>query len=186
MTPRRSKLDWYKSLRGADLTQAEFVILVLLAGYSNASRENAYPGSVRLAADSGIDRRRVRRILKSLEAKKAIAVTEEGGNQIRKGAATVYMVLTPPQRSKGALVPPFKTTTVHPSSAFRIAPRGAFRAPRGAPPAQQGGHPRPPIRLLIRLLIIISNPMTRPHSLRKRGRTVSGPTMTASMTLKAS
>jgi hypothetical protein len=101
MTPRRSKLDWYKSLRGADLTLAEAYVLVLLVGYSDASMENAYPGVARLAEDSKIDKRRVQRILKSLVAKKAIEVTQEGGNQVRKGAATVYRILTPPQRSKG-------------------------------------------------------------------------------------
>lgn len=101
MTPRRSKLDWLKSLRGADLTPAEFCILVLLVSYSNASRENAYPGVARLAEDAGMDKRRVQRILQRLVAKNAIAVTQEGGNQVFKGAATIYKILTPPQRPKG-------------------------------------------------------------------------------------
>jgi hypothetical protein len=43
----------------------------------------------------------VQRILRSLEAKRAIVATQEGGNQVFKGAATVYKILTPPQRDKG-------------------------------------------------------------------------------------
>lgn len=103
MSPRRSKLDRLKSLRGADLTAAEAYVLVLLVSYSNAGRENAYPGVARLAADSGIDKRRVQRILRSLEAKGAIVVTQDGGNQVFKGAATTYKILTPPQRDKGGI-----------------------------------------------------------------------------------
>jgi|SRR5829696_374871 len=99
--PRRSKLDWLKSLRGADLTTAEVYVLVLLASYSGASRENAHPGVTRVAEDSGLSKRQVQNILKSLTAKNAIAVTQEGGNQVFKGAATVYKILTPPQRPKG-------------------------------------------------------------------------------------
>jgi hypothetical protein len=100
--PRRSKLDWLKSLRGADLTPAEFRIIVLLTSYSNADRENAHPGVERLVADSGLSTRTVQYSLKSLVAKGAIAVTQDGGNQTFKGAATVYQILTPPQRDKGA------------------------------------------------------------------------------------
>jgi hypothetical protein len=43
--PRRSKLNWYNSLRGADLTPSEFRILLALATYSSASLENARPGA---------------------------------------------------------------------------------------------------------------------------------------------
>lgn len=96
--PRRSKLDWLKSLRGADLTPAEVYVLVLLVSYSNAAMENAYPGVARLAADAGMSDRQVQRILHNLVAKGAIVVTQEGGNQVFRGAATVYKVLTPPQR----------------------------------------------------------------------------------------
>jgi hypothetical protein len=38
---------------------------------------------------------------RQLEAKGAIVVTQEGGNQVRRGAATVYRIPTPPKRSKG-------------------------------------------------------------------------------------
>jgi hypothetical protein len=45
--------------------------------------------------------RGVQNILKRLVAKGAIEVTREGGNQVFKGAATVYQILTPPQPDKG-------------------------------------------------------------------------------------
>jgi hypothetical protein len=95
------KLTWFKSLRGADLTDSEFRIYVLLANYSGKEMENAYPSVAMLAADSGMTGRGVQNILKRLVAKGAIEVTREGGNQVRKGAATVYKILTPPRRPKG-------------------------------------------------------------------------------------
>ncbi len=124
---RRSKLDWYKSLRGADLTPAEAYVLILLVGYSDADRGNAHPSTARLAEDSGMTGRGVQKILKRLEAKKAIVVTEEGGNQVRKGAATVYRILTPPQRPKG-------DTHVTLQSAKGEPPFTLPDSPKGEPP----------------------------------------------------
>jgi hypothetical protein len=99
-TPRTQKLTWFKSLRGADLNSGEFRILVLLQTYSNAEMENAHPSAARLAEDAGLSERQVYTILDCLKGKGAIEVTQEGG----KGGfrlATVYKILTPPQRSKG-------------------------------------------------------------------------------------
>ena len=67
--PRRSKLNWYNSLRGADLTPSEFRILVLLATYSSASLENARPGAERLARDACMSERQVWRILEAWRLK---------------------------------------------------------------------------------------------------------------------
>ena len=36
---RRSKLDWFKAIRGADLTSPEIHLMALLIGYSNAQGE---------------------------------------------------------------------------------------------------------------------------------------------------
>jgi predicted transcriptional regulator len=100
--PRRTKLDWFKAIRGADLNSAEIHILALLVGYSNAQGENAHPGVTRLANDSGLSKRQVQYILRSLEAKRVIVVTQDGGNQTFKGAATVYRIMTMPRRPKDA------------------------------------------------------------------------------------
>ena len=43
----------------------------------------------------------MQRILRSLEAKRVIAVTLEGGNKTFKGAATVYRIMAMPKRPKG-------------------------------------------------------------------------------------
>lgn len=98
---RRSKLDWFKAIRDADLTSPEIHLMALLIGYSNAQGENAYPSVARLANDSGMSQRQVQRILRSLEAKRVIAVTLEGGNKTFKGAATVYRIMAMPKRPKG-------------------------------------------------------------------------------------
>jgi hypothetical protein len=99
-SPRKQKLTWFKSLAGADLTNAEFRILVLLANYSGANLEEARPSVATLVKDSGLSESHVHNVLKSLLAKKA--VTQEGGNKVFKGAVNVYKILTPPQRPKGA------------------------------------------------------------------------------------
>jgi hypothetical protein len=59
------KLNWFKSLRGADLTNGEFRIIVLLANYSGADMEDAHPGAERLAKDACMSERQVWRILDS-------------------------------------------------------------------------------------------------------------------------
>jgi Helix-turn-helix domain len=87
---RGQKLNWYKTLRGAELTSGEFRILVLLSTYTNEHLENAHPGVELLAQDAGMTVRGVQLILRSLEDKGAILVTQEGGNKTFKGAATVY------------------------------------------------------------------------------------------------
>ena len=145
----RSKLDWLKSLRGADLTPTEVFVLVLLASYSNADLENAHPSVERLAADSGKDVRTVQRILRNLEATGAVEVTEEGGNQVRKGAATVYRILTPPNRPKGdtsATLPPVTkgdTSATLPGDRSK-PPRVTYATPKGDKSVQPRVAPAPP------------------------------------------
>ncbi|NKZ93781.1 hypothetical protein GS966_29225 [Rhodococcus hoagii] len=43
-----SKLEWLAGLRGADLTHAEFRVLVTLFTYTDASLSNAYPSKATL------------------------------------------------------------------------------------------------------------------------------------------
>lgn len=138
--PRRSKLDWFKAIRGADLTSAEVHLLALLVGYSNAQGENAYPGLTRLADDSGLSERQVRRILRSLEDKRAIAVTQEGGNQTFKGAATVYMILTVPKRPKGDTDDRLKGDAHDPLDGDKSGSKGAISSSKGDIWSPEGGH----------------------------------------------
>src|SRR4030095_12060385 len=78
---RGQKLNWYKTLRGAELTSGEFRILVLLSTYTNEHLENAHPGVELLAQDAGMTVRGVQLILRSLEDKGAILVTQEAATK---------------------------------------------------------------------------------------------------------
>jgi hypothetical protein len=120
---RGQKLNWYKTLRGAELTSGEFRILVLLSTYTNEHLENAHPGVELLAQDAGMTVRGVQLILRSLEDKGAILVTQEGGNKTFKGAATVYALQVSLQSAY---------LRVKLSSPLRVKPPSPFRAKTGA------------------------------------------------------
>jgi hypothetical protein len=75
-----SKLDAGKLLGYAtELTDKEFRILMILYFYSDGNMRNARPGAERIAREADTDVRYARRILRSLEAKKYIVKTFEGG-----------------------------------------------------------------------------------------------------------
>lgn len=93
-TPRRAKLDWMKELRGADLSHAEFRVLVVILTYTNASRDNAFPGLKQIVAGSCVTEKTARTAIKSLTAKGWLVLLDEGGNQHWKGKANVYAVRT--------------------------------------------------------------------------------------------
>lgn len=92
---RTSKLAWFSKLRGVDLSHTEFRVLTVLMTYTNADGTNAHPGVARLARDCQMTERSIQRILRALEDKRAITITQVGGNQNWKGCATVYRVNTP-------------------------------------------------------------------------------------------
>lgn len=100
-TTKRTKLQWLESLRGADLTHAEFRILVIIATYTNANRTNAFPGFTTIVRESRVDEKTARSALRSLQAKGYLVLLEEGGNRHWKGKANVYGVTTPVAQTKG-------------------------------------------------------------------------------------
>ncbi|WP_198020300.1 helix-turn-helix domain-containing protein [Nocardioides sp. J54] len=106
---RRSKLDWMKDLRGADLTPAEFKVLVILATYTDKNMLNAHPGTKRLVEDTGLARSTVIAALGVLQERGWIRMTEQGGNQFGKGIANVYSIHTPTRLHKG----PIQSDVIH-------------------------------------------------------------------------
>lgn len=105
MNPRsaRSKMDWYKQAARStqELSHVEFRVLMALASYSDKDGKNAHPGNSRLSADTGIEQRNLRRYLKRLEESGWIVTTSAGGNHIRKGTATTYMLTIPSKGGNG-------------------------------------------------------------------------------------
>lgn len=78
--------------------------------------------------------RQVWRILDSLEAKGAIVVTQEGGNKVFKGAATVYKILTHRSAARVTPMTPLRMTPMTlfttPTEVTNQAARVTFRARR--------------------------------------------------------
>jgi DNA-binding transcriptional ArsR family regulator len=61
-----SKLSYLKDLRGHDMPDGAYRVLVAVFNYTNARGANAHPGEARLADDTGMSERSVRRHLKWL------------------------------------------------------------------------------------------------------------------------
>ena len=119
-----TKLSWLKNLRGADLNDAEFRVLVVLATYTDKLGNNAFPGNMRLASDCLMQARSIRRILHRLEAKGWIVETSRGGNEYGKGRANEYQIVRYP--GKGDPTVPKGDPTV---------PKGDPRSPHKGDPA---------------------------------------------------
>lgn len=93
-------MTWQKRVRGADLTHAEFRVLMILFSYSSENGRNIRPGKERIVRDARASEPTVRKALRELQRKGWIVLTEEGGNQHGKGKANVYALSTPRQRSE--------------------------------------------------------------------------------------
>ncbi|NKZ88804.1 hypothetical protein GS966_02530 [Rhodococcus hoagii] len=101
-----SKLEWLAGLRGADLTHAEFRVLVTLFTYTDASLSNAYPSKATLAEAAKVTPRTLAASLRTLQKKGLARIARQGGNQYGKGTANVWELL-PHSCSKGVPdVPP--------------------------------------------------------------------------------
>jgi hypothetical protein len=159
------KLTWYKQLRGADLTPTQDWLLTLLSTYTNEHGGNAHPGIDRLMADSGLSKSQVHRTLRELEGKGAIAVVQKGGGRLSGsalGAATVYCILIPRQRSNSV-----ESDTVSDTDGGEVTVSSGV--------------------LKHQVLYIIRIPLNPRHSLRKRRRappTTSTPTNSTSQPSK--
>lgn len=79
-----------KKLRGADLTNAERNVLIMVFTYTDQHGRGAFPGIRRLAADSGVTEKYLKTCLRRLVAEGWLAVQAPGGNQYGKGTATTY------------------------------------------------------------------------------------------------
>lgn len=82
---RMNKHLWTTRLRGCmtKLTPTEYVVLTMLATYSNRAGDGARPAAGTLAADCGVSVKTVRRSLGTLVDKKYLTVTNPGGGRNR-------------------------------------------------------------------------------------------------------
>ncbi len=138
-----SKLQWQKELRGHALSATEYLVLSTIATYTDATGTGAHPGWSRLAADTSLDARTIKRAVKVLLAGRYLEQTAEGGNQYSKGRANEYALL-PASLAFGAPAP----EGGHPVSPFDDEPdgpaRGALGAARGTSGAVEGVQPVSP------------------------------------------
>ncbi|NLE82382.1 MAG: helix-turn-helix domain-containing protein [Rhodococcus sp.] len=95
MTGRPLKFEWMEALRGADLSHAEYRVLLNLSTYANSDLTNAYPSRATLCADSGVSGPTAKKALRRLVEKGWLVLTEQGGNQHWKGKANVYSLSIP-------------------------------------------------------------------------------------------
>ena len=121
--PVTSKLQWFTELRGAQLTDAEFRVLVILATYTDASMSNAFPGLTKLIEASCVSRSAVKRALASLQKKGWIRLASVGGNEVGKGVANVWQIVP-----KGSASEPLKGFT---SGPLAETGRGPTDTPQG-------------------------------------------------------
>lgn len=87
-----SKLTWQKKLLGADITHAEFHVLITVCAYANADGTNAFPGLDRIVAEAKVSRSCAVKCLKALESKGWLRATRRSTG---RGNATVYRLSTP-------------------------------------------------------------------------------------------
>lgn len=134
--PAPTKLLWQKQLRGAGLSATEYMVLLTLSTYADENLRHAHPGWARLAADTGLDVRTIKKAAASLQERGFILLTEWGGNQYGKGRANEFAIL-PIGVHKGRIECP-------PCDEDEDSQGGHSVRPRGASGAQEGGHPVTP------------------------------------------
>ncbi|MBF6330260.1 MarR family winged helix-turn-helix transcriptional regulator [Nocardia transvalensis] len=90
-----NKFAWMEALRGADLSHAEYRILLNLSTWANGDLTNAYPGMKALAEAAQVSPPTLKKALRTLTAKGWIVLVDPGGNQYWKGKANVYSLAVP-------------------------------------------------------------------------------------------
>ena len=94
-----SKLDWQETiLRGAgkDLSHAEMRILMTMSTYADSrSGGSIHPGKKRIADDTGCSRTTVDDAIRKFIERGYLRLTQQGGNQVRRGYANVYKLTYP-------------------------------------------------------------------------------------------
>lgn len=101
-----TKHTWHKNLRGADLTHAEYRVLITVSTYADAKGCRAHPGIDRLARDVCMDKRNVRRAIKSLIDKQWLTLARKGGNDVGYRMADEYELRIPDSLAKEGLTTP--------------------------------------------------------------------------------
>lgn len=94
-----SKLDWQETiLRGAgkDLSHAEMRILMTMSTYADSRNGGSiHPGKKRIADDTGCSRTTVDDAIRKFIERGYLRLTQQGGNQVRRGYANVYKLTYP-------------------------------------------------------------------------------------------
>lgn len=89
-------LLWQRSLRRSGLSAPVLAVLFMLGTYADPDGRNAFPGEARLAADTGLSARTVRRHLDTARQAGWITRDETSGGRSRgRGLADRYMLTIP-------------------------------------------------------------------------------------------
>ncbi len=124
-----NKFAWMEALRGADLTHAEYRVLLNLSTFARGDLTNAHPGLPRLCEAAAVSMPTAKKALRDLVTKGWLVLTEEGGNKHGKGKANVYALSIPKGISH---LPPWG------------APKGVNREREGGKSFSEGGKSAPP------------------------------------------
>lgn len=90
-----TKMTYVTELRGADLSDSEFRVHMMLWTHSSADLSSARPTVSTLMAETGYSERTVRRSLSGLREKGFIQLDSPGGNVGGKNLAAVYTLTLP-------------------------------------------------------------------------------------------
>lgn len=144
--------EWLRALRGCELTITTVGVLTMLATYADWDGRNAYPGEERLAADTNLSVRSVRRHLETARLVGWISRDETSGHRARgRGLADRYMLTIPHGRVSEAVAAPAAAVDTPPSSTGHQRPVDSGPAPDGddastghEPPQAPDATVRPP------------------------------------------
>lgn len=82
---------WCEIIRRARMNQGTKLVALLLASYANPDGTKIFPGAARLAADSGLDVRTVKRAMGALRSSGLIETAHRGNR--RRGQSDVYRLI---------------------------------------------------------------------------------------------
>lgn len=101
-----TKMQYPTKLRAADLTHAEYRVLMTLWTYSDAGMASAYPSKARIASDCGASVSTVKRALADLQEKGYVSLDSRGGWRDGKNMANAYHLELPPSEVGSPMTPP--------------------------------------------------------------------------------
>lgn len=147
------KLGWMdRCLRNADdLTPAEFRLLTVMYTYASSKDGGSIrPGRQRLIKESCLSEKTVKLSLKKLQELGYIVLVEKGGNEVRKGWASVYRLGYPKRvyendlSTRGVLSDPLQGDD-DPQGGYSTPEGGYSVPPRGVLSSVKGGTQDTPI-----------------------------------------